>query len=178
MAAEQEKKNKILHLVMIPFSGVGLHGGFRGDAWFRHRINIFKNYTLKSLANQSNRDFAVWCSFRPEEKKNPLTDEIAKALTDVNIPFIFTFQGLMYWDDKFNSYGPRAMVRNFLMMLWDSWFGKKWINPLTLIKYTWEDKNRTLPKRLFSALKELEILRTDCGWVYLTRLDSDDMFHR
>ena len=71
---------KIKHLIAIPFSGVGLHGGFRGDTWFRHRIDIFKNHTLKSLKNQSNKDFTLWLWMRPEEKNNPLTRELLRII--------------------------------------------------------------------------------------------------
>ena len=174
---------KKLHLVYIPWTGVGLHGGFRSNDWYAHRIKIFKNYTLKSLANQSNKNFVLWCSFRPEERLNPLTSEIAEAIKESGLRYVFTFNGLMYWDDKFNHYGPRAILRNFLMMLWDCYIYRKWTNPLTILKYTWENKNRTLPKRIANSLEELRqtidpFNLKEWDWVYMTRLDSDDMFHQ
>lgn len=199
---------KNAHIIAIPFSGVGLHGGFRGDEWYKHRIEVFKNYTLKSLANQSNKDFLIWLWFRPEEEHNPLTQEIFKAIREANLNFIATFHGLMYWDDKFTNYTFKIKIRNFLMMLWDCWIYKEWKKRLW--KYTWENKNKTLFERLTKALKilsnSLEIClnanneenpnsavnsrRCQCrdsgeclknnynGWIYLTRLDSDDMLHR
>lgn len=167
------------HLIYIPFTSVGLRGGYRGDKWFAHRINIFKQLTLKSLMNQSNKDFVVWCSFRPEEKNNPLTREIGRALIESGLKFVFTFDGLMYFDDKFDQFGIKTMAKNFVRMLWDMWYYKEWKNPLTILKYTWENKNATLPKRLAKSLDVLlRELGTDADWVYMTRLDSDDMFHR
>lgn len=177
---------KKLHVIAIPMTGVGLHGGFRGDTWYRHRINIFKNYTLKSLSNQTNKEFVVWMWFRPEERKNHLTLEIADALNASGIKYVLSFNGLMYHDDKFNKYTLKTKTRNFLMMLWDMWLYKEWKSPRQLWKYTFENKNETLLARLIDALAGFRVqLRTFYGriaeeydWVYLTRIDSDDMFHR
>ena len=167
------------HILYCPFSGVGLHGGYRSDSWFRHRVSIFKRFTLKSFANQTNKNFLIWCSFRPEERNNPLVQEIAQAIDATGIPYVFTFHGLMYRDDKFLNYNLKSKVRNFLMMLWDCWVYKTWKSPRELWKNTWEDKNKTLPARLSASLSELKA-RTgdDADWVYLTRIDSDDMFHK
>ncbi|MFZ2152244.1 MAG: hypothetical protein WAV09_04010, partial [Minisyncoccia bacterium] len=68
------------HILAIPFTSVGLHGGYRSDSWFAHRIDIFRRFTLKSLKNQSNKNFLLWIWMRPEEEHNPLTKEIAKAI--------------------------------------------------------------------------------------------------
>lgn len=89
-----------LHLVYIPFRGVGVKNG--DDEWFAKRIEIFKQYTWKSLLNQTNQDFIVWLSFRPEDFDSPLIHEILK---DIPIKwrmgkFVITFDGLMYHDDK------------------------------------------------------------------------------
>lgn len=92
-----------IHLVYVPFTGLGLHGGYRGDDWFRYRIELFKNYTLKSLLNQTCRRFIIWLSFRPEEKDNPITREFADYLFTVDQPFILTFGGLCFWDDKYKN---------------------------------------------------------------------------
>lgn len=170
---------KKLHLIYIPWTGVGLHGGFRGNEWFKHRVEVFKNYTLKSLKNQTNKDFVVWCSFRPEERLNPLTREIGMAILSAGLKLVFTFDGLMYTDDKFVEYGLKTRVRNFLRMLWDVWYYKEWKSPLEILKYTWENKNKTLLKRVERSLNALyRELGTAYDWVYMTRLDSDDMFHK
>lgn len=167
------------HLIYIPWTGVGLHGGFRSQAWFKHRAEIFKNYTLKSLANQTNKDFLLWCSFRPEEENNPITKEIGEAITKAGLRYIFTFDGLMYHDDKFTSYALKNKVKNGLQMLWDGYKTKEW-KPLSQVwRYTWENKNDTLLARLTRSLSQLkESIGDSYEWVYLTRIDSDDMFHK
>lgn len=167
------------HLVRIVFTGVGLHAGFRGNSWYRHRIKVFTTYTLKSLANQSNRNFAIWCCFRAEEKDNPLTETIRQAIEATGIPYVFTFDGIPYFDDKFSNYTLKTKLKNLLQMLWDGHHNHR-MKPLgELWRHTWEQKNKTLPQRL---ARTLETLKTEMGddydWIYVTQLDSDDMFHR
>lgn len=96
-------KKDFIHLLMVPFTGLGLHGGYRGDDWFRHRIKIFKEYTLKSLLNQTNRDFIIWLCFRPEEKDNPICQKFARYMLRIDQPCIFTFGGIPIWDDKYKN---------------------------------------------------------------------------
>ena len=171
-----------LHIIYTPFTGTGLSGGFRGNEWFKHRIEIFKNYTLKSLSNQSNKNFLYWISFRPEEKGHPLVDELYEHMKTVDLNYAFTFDGLMYHDDKFSDYSMKTKLRNFLMMLLACKRNRK-MRPLKeLWKHTWDNKNETLLARLDRSLevfrgllvKELPYYQ----WVYLTRIDSDDMFHK
>ncbi len=90
---------KIQHLVYIPFTGLGIND-FRGNAWFEYRTNIFRDYTLKSLKNQTTKDFTLWISFRPEEKENSITKRIEQDIKDAGIDYIFTFDGIMMWDDR------------------------------------------------------------------------------
>lgn len=82
-------------IISCPFTGLGLFDGFRGDKWFKRRIELFHEYTLKSLLQQTEQDFVIWCSFRLEEKDNPL-------MKTIKIPHkhIFTFGGIPIWDDK------------------------------------------------------------------------------
>lgn len=168
-----------LHLIYIPFSGVGLHGGFRGDKWFRHRVDIFKRFTLKSLANQTSKNFAIWCSFRPEEATNPLIDELAKAIGETGLKYVFTFNGLMYHDDKFSTYTLKTKLRNLLQMIWDGYNTGEWKSPREMWRYTWENKNTSLLARLTASIGELtRVFSSRYEWVYLTRIDSDDMFHK
>jgi len=79
----------------IPFTGLGLMNGYRGDNWFRRRIELFHKYTLQSLLKQTEQDFVIWLQFRPEEKDNPL-------IKTIKIPHrrIMTFNGICIWDDK------------------------------------------------------------------------------
>lgn len=159
-------------------TGVGLHGGFRGNSWYKNRVEVFKEHTLKSLINQSKKDFVVWMSFRREEASNPLTDELSKALKNAKIKYVFTFDGLPYWDDKFTEFTSRTIVRNFLMMVMDCWRNKEWRSPFEIFQYSFENKNRTLPQRLKNSVKKLQKYLPKVDWVYLTRIDSDDMFHK
>ena len=87
-------------IIYIPFTGLGLYNGFRGQNWFENRAEIFKKYTLQSLANQTDKDFLIWISFRPEEKDNEVTKKIEGYVKATDISYIFTFNGLMFWDDK------------------------------------------------------------------------------
>lgn len=167
------------HLIRIAWTGVGLHSGFRGDDWYAHRIEVFKNYTLKSLANQSNKDFAIWCTFRAEERNNPLTQTIREAIEATGVPYVFTFHGLPYIDDKFSNYTLKVKLKNLLQMLWDSYHHERKRSLREMWKHTWEDKNKTLPTRLARTLEALKSeLGDDYDWVYVTQIDSDDMFHR
>lgn len=167
------------HLVRIVFTGVGLHGGFRGDEWFSHRIKIFKNYTLKSLANQSNKNFVLWCCFRAEEENNPLTNEIRQAIAGAGLGYIFTFDGIPYFDDKFSNYTLKTKIKNFLQMLWDGYYHKRMRSLREMWRHTWENKNKTLLARLTRTLGALRLeVGNKYDWVYVTQIDSDDMFHR
>jgi hypothetical protein len=106
----EQKKSDFIHFLYTPFTGLGLHKvngypvrGYKGDEWLKYRIEIFKNYTLKSLLNQTNRDFIHWLSFRPEERTNKMVQQLYALLCLIEYPCIFTFDGLMFWDDKFLS---------------------------------------------------------------------------
>ena len=68
------------HLIYVPFTGLGLKGGYRGDTWLKNRINIFQKFTLVSLLHQSNRDFVLWVQWRPEDELNPLVMQLKKTL--------------------------------------------------------------------------------------------------
>lgn len=85
---------------MIVFTGLGKFEGFRGQDWFDLRAEIFKNYTLKSLVNQKNKDFILWITFRPEEKDNPTTKKIEQYVKDSGLKYVMTFNGFIYHDDR------------------------------------------------------------------------------
>ncbi|MCK9370402.1 hypothetical protein M0R04_10880 [Candidatus Dojkabacteria bacterium] len=168
-----QQENINLHLIYTPFTGVGLHGGYRGDEWFSNRIDVFKNNTLKSLLNQTSKNFVHWISFRPEERGHPLVVELAKYLDSFDsYKYIFTFNGLMYHDDKFTNYTLKTRFKNFLQMYHDNL--KQ--NPFKLLKLVWENKNKTLVPRIYSSLIDIaKYIGTNYKWIYLTRIDSDDM---
>jgi hypothetical protein len=93
--------NKEILLALTPFTGLGLYQGFRGDFWFKKRIELFKNYTLKSMSNQEDKDFIHWICFREEERTNPLTIELEDYLKSIGYRFLFTYGGIPFWDDKY-----------------------------------------------------------------------------
>lgn len=164
---------KKIHVVYIPFTGVGLFGGFRGDNWLSKRIEIFKQYTLKSLMNQTNKDFVTWISFRPQERNNKLVTELGVYLDALQFPFAFTFDGLMYADDRFFSrFKPRIpFIKRTIRGMWRA----KKLNLYAL----WDicrDKNASLEKRLHNSLGSLRPHFEAADFVYMTRIDSDDMF--
>ena len=90
---------ELRHLIYCPFTGLGIQE-FRGDSWYEYRANIFKKYVLKSLANQTEKNFILWVSFRPEEKTNPITDRIERDIKDTGLKYILTFDVIMMWDDR------------------------------------------------------------------------------
>src|SRR5581483_9064301 len=174
-----------IHIIYVPMTGVGLYGGYRGDDWYRERIEIFKNWTLKSLQSQTSQNFVLWMSFRPQEQSNPLTGDLANYMKSQNIRYILTFDGLMYYDDKFTN-GFKNKSKNIGRVLRDYWRNnRKLSDVLPAIKEVYVNKNSSLRNRLASALLtikdsfsrfEPELLQAH--WVSITRLDSDDLFHK
>lgn len=85
---------------MVPFTGLGLFNGYRGDEWLKNRLEIFNEYVLPSLLNQ--KDFYLWICWRPEEKTNPIVREFQKTLEGINnLSVIHTFGGIPFYDDKY-----------------------------------------------------------------------------
>jgi hypothetical protein len=97
---EKINNNPVCHLVYTPFTGLG-NPGFKNDEWYKNRIEIFKENTLKSLLNQTNQFFIHWISFRPEEENNFLTKQLFSHICGIEWRSIFTFGGLCWWDDKY-----------------------------------------------------------------------------
>src|SRR3990167_4178979 len=90
---------KIAHFLMIPWTGLGLYGGYRGDRWLRNRIKVFEQFVLPSLLNQTNKDFILWCAWRFEEKRNRIVIDFEKKLSGLNV--VHTYSGCPFWDDKY-----------------------------------------------------------------------------
>lgn len=102
-------------LVYTPFTGLGLYGGFRGNRWLRNRIKVFKQFVIPSLLNQSDRDFVHWISWRREEKYNKHVMELEQWMSQIpNFKFIFTYDGIVFWDDKFDDVTAREKLFNSL----------------------------------------------------------------
>lgn len=98
------------HLLYVPFTGLGLKNGFRGNTWLKNRIDVFKKFVLPSLLHQSERNFTLWVQWRPEEEGNPLVMELQQTLQSIrDFPFIFTYNGLCFEDDKYDR--PTSLER-------------------------------------------------------------------
>lgn len=91
------------HFMYVPFTGLGLHGGYRGDTWLENRIRVFKQFVIPSLLAQSNKDFTVWISWRKEDAYNPIVEDLVKWLSHTHLDVIHTYCGVMFWDDKYND---------------------------------------------------------------------------
>lgn len=168
------ENNNILHLVYIPFRGVGLD--FRDDAWFEERIRIFKKYTLQSLKKQSCKDFILWLSFRPIDWDTYLVRELSEYLRKEDMRFIMTFDGLMYHDDKFST-DLWSRIKNIGRLI--RWcYRNTWKEFIFHLIFMFKDKNSTLKERLSNSLEHIHQLVDKSDWVIMTRIDSDDMFHK
>lgn len=107
---EPKKIDKFRHFMYVPWTGLGLYNGFRGNRWLRNRIEIFKQFVIPSLVNQTSKNFVLWCSWRPEEKNNPYVKEFMYWL-QINLesdhhlgtifPIVHTFHGVCFYDDKY-----------------------------------------------------------------------------
>jgi hypothetical protein len=129
---------KIKQIVYTPMTGIG---NFKNDnQWLRYRTEIFQEYTLNSLKNQTEQGFIHLLSYTPKEQDSPI---VYKLWTD-EPQLKFAMSGLLYHDDRFGD--DHA-------------------------------KNRDLVKRL-KCLKVLESECRDADWIYFTRIDSDDMYHK
>lgn len=100
----------------VPFTGLGLHNGFRGNNWLENRIEIFKQFVVPSLKHQTSQDFIIWISWRREEKNNPI---VRQFISDLDISFgfgkvIHTFAGVCFYDDKYPDDVARDRLINSL----------------------------------------------------------------
>ena len=106
---------KITHFLYTPFTGLGLYGGSRGNAWLKNRIQIFKQFVIPSLLAQTSKNFILWVSWRFEEKNNSLVKELKNYLDDIKeFPTVFTYSGVCFWDDKFSDDVARSRLLSSL----------------------------------------------------------------
>lgn len=86
----------------VPWTGLGMYGGFRGNRWLKNRIKVFKQFVIPSLQAQTNKNFTLWCSWRREEKRNPYVKELIEYLNKIReFETVHTFHGVCFWDDKY-----------------------------------------------------------------------------
>ena len=88
--------------MQIPWTGLGLYGGFRGNSWLKNRIKVFKQFVIPSLQAQTCKDFVLHCCWRREEKNNPLVKELVEYLKVIKeFKTVHTFHGILFYDDKY-----------------------------------------------------------------------------
>lgn len=117
-------QKKTVFLAYVPFTGLGLYGGFRGNRWLRNRIKVFKQFVIPSLENQTDQDFVLWVGWRPEERKNPYVRELSDYLRSyTTLNFVFTFGGLCFWDDKYQDLEARSRLATSLHNTMPDLFG-------------------------------------------------------
>lgn len=98
-------------LVCVPFTGLGLYNGFRGNGWLRNRIRVFEQFVVPSLLNQTDRDFVLWVAWREEEKTNRQVIELLQRLQTIpNFKVVFTYSGIPMWDDKYEDTEARQRL--------------------------------------------------------------------
>ncbi len=93
-------QKKIKHIFQTPFTGKTQNGDTMSQEWFDHRTDLYLKYTLPSLKNQTNKNFLIWLSFRPQDKENPNTKRIAEALKESGLLNIMTFCATMFTEDR------------------------------------------------------------------------------
>ena len=87
----------------MPFTGLGLYGGHRGNRWLRNRIKIFKQFVVPSLLAQTNQNFVIWISWRHEDRGDSRIQELHQYLLNRFPRVVFTYAGVCFWDDKFSD---------------------------------------------------------------------------
>ena len=170
-----EKQITFRHFVYCPLTGVGITEIYRNEEWLKYRIEIFKKYTLNSLAQQTAKNFTLWISARPEEYKSQDVMELGEYIKKIGLSAIITFDGLMYYDDKFSK-DLLSRAKNVARVMRKCWRTKDFRSFTQGIKQVLKDKNGTLKLRLASSLDNLKQHFYDADYVYVTRIDSDDMF--
>ena len=99
------------HLMYCPFTGLGLYDGFRGNRWLKNRIKIFKQFVIPSLQAQTSKNFTLWISWRPQERSNPIVNELVNYLKTTGLDVVHTYSGVCFYDDKY----PPTIARERLL---------------------------------------------------------------
>jgi hypothetical protein len=100
------------HFLYVPFTGLGLYNGFRGQSWLKNRIQIFKQFTVQSLLAQTNQNFTLWVSWRRQERTNRAVQELERYLKSLfgEDRVVFTYSGICFYDDKFEDAEARERL--------------------------------------------------------------------
>jgi hypothetical protein len=102
--------NNFTHFLYCPFTGLGLYNGFRGNHWLKNRIQVFKQFVVPSLLAQTNKDFILWVSWRPQERTNSQVKELKEYLNATGLANVFTYGGVCFWDDKYKDVEARERL--------------------------------------------------------------------
>lgn len=143
-------ENSTTIVFQTTFTGRGKYNGFRGQEWYSHRAEIFKKYTARSLAKQTDKDFLWWLCFRPEEKDNPTTNKIEKSLKETGLNYIMTFDGQIMYDDR-NEENNKTLLKRTKRSL------REIENKLGLSEYVYEvhlDSDDMMNKEFVETIKE------------------------
>jgi len=101
-----------IHFLYVPFVGLGLYKGFRGDYWLKNRIKIFKHFVIPALMNQTKLEFIVWISWTEQMRTNPIVQRFMEHLDMLQgMRFVHTFGGICFYDDKY----PPEIAKKRLM---------------------------------------------------------------
>lgn len=110
---------KTVHFLYMPLTGLGLYGGYRGARWLKNRLKIFWQFVYPSLLAQTNKNFVLWVSVRPEDRHNSIIKQFKTDLEwygskitgahssamfyppEAPIQTVFTYSGVCFWDDKY-----------------------------------------------------------------------------
>lgn len=102
---------KTTHLMYCPFTGLGMYGGFRGNFWLKNRIQIFKQFVIPSLKNQTSKNFILWVSWRFQERYNTQVKELMLYTDNIKeFKTVHTFNGVCFWDDKVPELEARSKL--------------------------------------------------------------------
>ena len=115
MVEESRECKKFIHLLNVPWTGLGLYNGFRGNRWLRNRIKVFKQFVIPSLQAQVSKDFVLWCSWRREERNNIYVMQLMEYLKGIpEFKTVHTFHGVCFWDDKYADAEARSRLLSSL----------------------------------------------------------------
>uniref|UniRef100_A0A6H1ZEB9 Uncharacterized protein n=1 Tax=viral metagenome TaxID=1070528 RepID=A0A6H1ZEB9_9ZZZZ len=104
-----------IHIFSVPFTGLGIQNGFRGNKWLKRRIQVFKNFVLPSLIHQTKKEFIVWIQWRKQEEYNPIVQDFVSFLNKViGMTFVHTYHGIAMWDDKYSDKDAEERLLNTL----------------------------------------------------------------
>ena len=110
-------KDDTIHIITNEFS----RGISQSLEWWKYRLSIYENYTLKSIINQTNKNFFLLMTV---DNKFPLQHELKKILDNTGLKYLFV---------------NKTIENDFI------------------------EKIKTLP---------------DFKYVFMTRIDSDDLFRK